>query len=145
MSFGDALAAGLTELRGYAEERMRGTGVLMRPGDAVTDGDGNVTIPSTLIYAGKYYARYPGLAFEQNPEVGGATVVVSRIVIRIPFGPVARPNDIWRCDSDPDNPQLVGTYLRVASIDDQSQATAQRLVCEDFQIGVLPVLIEEAP
>lgn len=130
--------------------RMRGTCVIRRFGDAVTDADGRVTAPSTQVYpdpawpaehpdsAGPCYVRYPGLAFEQNFESVGVTVVESRVVVRIPFGVVIRPKDEVEILADPDNPQLVGTRLLVASIDDQSQATAQRIVCRDRQAGVLP-------
>lgn len=119
-----------------AESRMRGTGRLTRPGEWVSDGEGGGDYASETIYEGKYYARYPGLAFEQNPEVAGGSAVVSKLVIRIPFGPIARPGDVFEVLADPDNPQMVGTRLSVASIDDQSQATAQRLICNDFQSGV---------
>lgn len=132
--------------RKAAESRMRGTCTILRPGQTATDADGDTFTPATVVYAGKFYARYPGLAFEQNPDVAGATVAVSRVVVRIPFGTIIRPRDLVRIDADPDNPQLAGTYLRVASIDDQSQATAQRLICDDFQAGLLPiVIVEEAP
>lgn len=114
---------------------MRGTCTIARPGAATTDANGDVTVTPTVVYSGPFYARYPGLAHEQNPQVAGATVVVSRIVVRIPFGAIVRPDDVVTINSDPDNPQLVGTRLRVASIDDQSQATAQRLLCEDIQKG----------
>ena len=54
----------------------------------------------------------------------------------MPFGVAYRPGDIATILTDPDNPQLANTVLRVASIDDMSQATAQRLLCEDNQAGV---------
>lgn len=146
MSFGDEIAGALVELRALAESRMRGTCTILRPGQTTTDAAGDTFTPATVVYTGKFYARYPGLAQEASPDVAGATAVVSRLVVRIPFGTVIRPADVVRVDAEPDNPQLVGTYLRVASIDDQSQATAQRLLVEDIQAGVLPlVIVEEAP
>lgn len=138
MTFGDALASALPRLRGYAESRMRGSCRIERPDQAnpVTDPDTlEVTLPLALVGEVKCYTRYPGLAFEQNPEAGGSVQVISRLVVRIPFGLICRPGDVVTILSDPDNPQLVGTKLRVASIDDQSQATAQRLLCEDHQQG----------
>lgn len=91
-------------------------------------------LPSwTQVYDGRCYTRYPGLAFEQSPEAGGAVFTVSRLVVRVPFGVAYRPGDRVTIVSDPDNPQMAGTRLRVASIDDQSQASAQRLLCEDYQ------------
>lgn len=142
MDFGAELAAGIAELRAYAESRMRGTCTIRRPipGEETQDpaGPPGKMIPAyepVPIYEGKCYLRYPGLAFEQNPVAAGATTVVSRIVLRIVFGPIVRPGDVVTISSDPDNPQLAGTVLRVGSIDDQSQATAQRLICDDFQSG----------
>lgn len=115
---------------------MRGTCIIRRNTGTTTDDFGAVTPTTETVYEGKGYARYPGLAFEQNLESAGADITVSRIVYRIPFGAVVRPGDTLEVTADPDNPQLVGTVFRVASIDDQSQATAQRLLCEDFQSGV---------
>lgn len=132
MSIGRALING----RRQAEARMRGRCVITRYGTWETDPDGNASRPESVIYEGKGYARYPGLAFEQNSDSQGANVVQSRLVYRIPFGPIIRPDDVVEIISDPDNPQLAGVRLRVASIDDQSQATAQRLLTEDNQQGV---------
>ena len=120
------------------EKRMRATCTIGRPDLTKPQTDpttGKVTYPESPVYAGRCYIRYPGLAFEQNAESGGAVAVVSRNVVRIPFGVVVRPGDVVTITADPDNPQMVDTRLRVASIDDQSQATAQRLVCDDVQAG----------
>jgi hypothetical protein len=128
----------LANARRSFQRRMRGSCTISRPDESnpVTDPDTlEVTYPETPIFEGPCYVRYPGLAFEQNPEAGGSVQVISRLVVRIPFGLICRPGDVVTILSDPDNPQLVGTKLRVASIDDQSQATAQRLLCEDHQQG----------
>ncbi len=122
------------------EARMRGTCVIRRPLPDEVEEDpltGVVTPAYEVVdpYEGKCYLRYPGLAYESNPEAGGFNFAVSRIVLRIPFGPVVNPGDVITITEEPDNPQLVGTVLRVASVDDMSQATAQRLLCEDFQVG----------
>lgn len=141
---GPALAQG----RAAFESRMRGTCRITRHGPLVTDENGDVSSSVEVIYPdpawpgnhphrdGRGYARYPGLAFEQNADSQGVNVAQSRIVYRVPFGPIFRPDDVVEILTDPDNPQLAGTRLRVASIDDQSQATAQRLICEDNQRGV---------
>ena len=127
---------------------MRGTCRITSAATTVTtDAAGDTSITPTTIYEGPVYMRYPGVPHEQTPEVAGATVALSRILVRIPFPhsgvgqwfvtpPTVRPGQVVEVLSDPDNPQLVGTRVRVASIDDQSQATAQRLLCEDFQAGV---------
>lgn len=86
--------------------------------------------------AGPCYTRYPGLANESTFDSAGASVVQSKLVLRVPFGVAFRPGDRATILSDVDNPQMAGTVLRVASIDDMSQATAQRLLCEDNQAGV---------
>lgn len=140
-TFGDDLLSVLPELRAMAESRMRGTCTIRRPIpgqeelDPVLPGRVVPAYEPEPIYADACYTRYPGLAHEQNPVFAGATDVVSRVIVRIKFGAIVRPGDVVTINSDPDNPQLVGTVLRVASIDDQSQATAQRLICEDFQAG----------
>lgn len=139
--FGAELAAGLAELQAAAESRMRGSCTIRRPlpGDELDDPilPGRVVpvYEPEPIYVGKCYLRYPGLAHEQNPVFAGATTTISRVILRIPFGPVLRPGDVVTIDSDPDNPQLVGTTLRVGSLDDQSQSTAQRAILDDFQAG----------
>jgi len=133
MSLPDALARG----RAAFEARMRGTCSIDRPtGQTTSDDDGKVTPVTVNVYEGKCYTRYPGLAFETNHESAGVQVVDSRIVVRIPFGTKHRPGDVVTILTDPDNPQLIGCVYRVASIDDQSQATAQRLLCVDYQAGV---------
>ena len=76
------------------------------------------------------------MAFETAYDSVGVAISQSRVVVRVPFGTVYRVGDRVTIVSDPDNPQLVGTVYRVASIDDMSQATAQRLLCEDNQAGV---------
>ena len=116
--------------------RMRDSCVIVRPGLPVDDGQGGVIESVTPVYEGACYVRYPGLAFESNRELAGVEVVQSRVVVRVPFGPIFRPGDVVTILASPDTPHLAGTVLRVASIDDQSQATAQRLLCEDNQAGV---------
>lgn len=113
---------------------MRATCKIERKSGQSVSG-GKTTPTYEQIYSGKCYTRYPGLAWEQTPEVAGQPLVTSRLVVRIPFGSVSRPGDLVTITADPDNPQLVNTVLRVESIDDQSQATAQRLICTDQQRG----------
>ena len=136
MTFANELIAGLTELRRHAEERMRGTCRIARVvGTTVGDYGEEVPVWET-VYEGKCYLRYPGLAFESMFDSVGVTVTQSRLVARIPVGAGSFVADVITVLSDPDTPHLAGATLRVASIDDQSQATAQRLLCEDNQKGV---------
>lgn len=127
---------GQARARRTAKKRMRGECKIERATGGTTNSDG-VYVPEEFeeVYAGACYLRYPGLAQEAVRDVAGAQVVESRIVVRIPFGAVVRPGDRVTVTSDPDNPQLAGVVLRVESIDDQSQATAQRLLCSDLQAG----------
>lgn len=149
LRFGRRNVADLREhARGRFEaKRFRGEIKIEVRGEQETDRNtGVVATDWTLLYQGPFYARYPGLAWEQTPDVAGQTMAVSRIVVRIPFP--ERSGDSWKTDppkvpvgaritvvSDPGNEQFAGTVLRVASIDDQSDATAQRLFCEDPQSG----------
>ena len=137
----DNLPALLVRARAAFEKRMRARLVITRAStDLPTTGPGGVVTPSPRIEVygteaapGKGYVRYPGLAFEQNPESAGLVLTISRVIVRIPFGSVIRPNDEVHILTDPDNPQLQDVRYLVASIDDQSQATAQRLLCKDDQ------------
>lgn len=118
-------------------KRMRARSDVDRPVGSEPDGRGGETVLYERIVTDEpCYFRYPGLANESTFDSAGASVSQSRLVGRYAFGPVYRPGDRVTVKSDPDNPQLVGTVLRVASIDDMSQATAQRLLCEDNQAGV---------
>lgn len=130
-----SLESVLRDGRAAFERRMRATCLIRRVTGSTINEWGTETPTYITVYAGKCYTRYPGMAFEQNPEVGGFNLTVSRLVLRIPFGPVVKPGDVVTIVSDVDNPQMVGSKLRVASMDDQSQATAQRVLCEDFQNG----------
>lgn len=133
--------AGLTELRAITETRMRGRLLARRPlpGQETVNDDGSVSPLYDAVFEHEtpYYGRYPGLAHETVRHTSGSAVVESRLVIRVPFGRAYRPGDVLTILEDPDNPQMVGSVFRVASIDDQSQSTAQRLLCEDFQGGVV--------
>lgn len=130
-----SLTSVLRDGRAAFERRMRATCLIRRVAGSTLDEWGAEVPAYTTVYEGKCYTRYPGMAFEQNPEAGGFSLTVSRVVLRIPFGPVVKPGDVVAITADPDNPQMIGSRLRVASSDDQSQATAQRILCEDFQNG----------
>lgn len=122
--------------RAAFERRMRDSCTITRPAAPVDDGRGGVTVEHGDVYEGRCYVRYPGLAQEATVDAAGAQVVVSRVVVRVPHGPVFRVGDVVEITASPDTPHLAGAVYRVASIDDQSQATAQRLLCEDLQAGV---------
>jgi hypothetical protein len=141
----DVAAYALSVLRPIARERMRATCTIDRPGVVVTAPDGEVTCPATRIYPaptwgsshpdyrGPCYFRYPGMAFEQTPQAGGQVFTLSRGVVKVPFGVAFMTGDVVTVVSDPDNAAMVGKVLRVGSVGDQSQATAQRLLCDEYQ------------
>ena len=131
----------LEQARAAFLRRMRATCTIRRVTGTTLDPLTGADVPVYAVpnvYEGPCYTRYPGLAFEQNPEAGGAVYTISRLVVRIPHGAQVRPGDLVTIDADPDNPQMAGATVRVASADDQSQASAQRLLCEDYQAGVSP-------
>lgn len=119
--------------------RMRGRCRVEVVGRVVTDPvTGEVAASRTVLYEDvPFYARYPGSVSEQDHPVGGSRLVSSRVVVRVPHGFTVPVDALIVVVSDPDNSKLVGSVFRVASLDDQSQSTAQRLVCEDVQKGVL--------
>ena len=127
----------LARARAAFIRRMRATCTIRRVAGTTLDPLTGADVPTFAdVYSGPCYTRYPGLAFEQNPEAGGAVYTISRLVVRIPHGVQIRPGDLVTIDADPDNPQMEGAVVRVASADGQSQASAQRLLCEDYQAGV---------
>lgn len=121
----------------FEDVRMRATCKITRPGDDLNEDDhGNVTPTETLVYEGKCYAHYPGLKFETNRESVGVRIAEYRAVVSIPFDPVIKEGDKVTIVADPDTPRLDGAVYQVATIDVQSQTTAQRLLCSGFHTGV---------
>lgn len=105
--------------------------------DGVTeDEDGYEVSNFVTVYEGPCYTRYPGLAHETSFDSIGVDVTQSRLIVFVPHGPVFAVGDVVTIVDDPNTPHLEGTVLPVASIDDQSHASAQRLLCQDNQKGV---------
>ena len=137
--FGAALTDALPELRAMAESRMRATCTIVRDdpeSDPVVDDDGAVTVPTVPVYAGKCRIRFPGMASGRIADASGATVVTTRPVVSVPVGTDVQVGDVVTITADLDNAHVVGRRYRVEATDEQSQATAQRLVCMDYQAGV---------
>ena len=141
------VAGVLRKGRAQTEKRMRATAIVVRKIGTTVDDYGREVPELKQVYpdpswpdnhpykSGKCYFRYPGLA---NPSVfdsAGITITQSKIVGRFPFGPEFAVGDVVTIISDLDTPHLAGTELTVSSIDDQSQATAQRLLLDDNQKG----------
>lgn len=126
----------LARARAAFERRMRATCVIDRPTTERDVATGKDITTYGDVYSGRCYTRYPGLAFESTFDSAGVTVVQSKAVVRVPLGTAYRPGDRVTITADPDNPRMVGTVLRVTSADDMSQASSQRLLCDDYQAGV---------
>lgn len=134
--------------RAQTEARMTASAVVVRKTGTEVDDYGREVITTKQIYPnpdwpadhphadGKCYFRYPGLAFASVFDSAGVTVTQSRLVGRFPFGVEFAVGDVVTIVTDPNNPNLAGTELMVASVDDQSQATAQRVLLDDNQKGV---------
>lgn len=140
----DVTAFALSVLRPLMTARMRATCTIDRPGAPTTSADGEVTCTATRMYpdpgweddhpysAGPCYARVASLVATAQ-EAGGRLVTVSPVVVRVPHGVTFWPGDVVTWVTDVDNPGMVGKVLRVTSVSDQSQGTAQRLTCDDYQ------------
>src|SRR5690606_39975534 len=102
----EVLAAGRAHIEAM---RRRGTCLIDREDGRTRDEYGRPVPQYVTVYEGKGYARYPGIAHEQNLVSAGADVTVSRVIYRIPLGAVVRPGDRLTITADPDNPQLEGT------------------------------------
>lgn len=134
--------------RAKTESRMTSTAVVDRKVGTTVDDYGREVPELVRVYPdpswpddhphadGKCYFRYPGLAFASTYDSVGVNITQSRVVGRFPFGPEFMVGDVVTIISDRETPHLAGAELTVASIDDQSQATAQRLVLDDNQKGV---------
>lgn len=134
--------------RAQTERRMKASAIVVRKIGSTVDEYGREVPDIKQVYPdpswpadhphadGKCYFRYPGLAHPSIFDSIGVTVTQSRLVGRFPFGVEFAVGDVVTITSDPDNPNLAGTELTVSSIDDQSQATAQRLLLDDNQKGV---------
>jgi hypothetical protein len=132
----DELDAVLDEAREAMQSRMRTDLTIERPGDPVTDPEtGKVTTPLVPVWAGKGYVRYPGVVFEETTTTGGFRFVASRLMVRIPVDPEILPGDVITIVRDRHNSNLNGRQVAVESTDDQSQATAQRVLVTSYQAG----------
>lgn len=132
MSIADGVELALAMGREAAAELMTSSCTIVRKGTPVTDGDGDVTTPETLVYG---TVAKPGRckvqtyeAQESTPEAGGATVTVQRYRLDIPVGSYApRIGDVATIRAETRDPQLVGRKFRIAALLHKSQATAYRL------------------
>lgn len=122
MSMLDAVLAGRRE----AEALMLDTCTVHRPGELVTDADGNVTPSLTLLYTGPCKIQQT-LAQSSNPEAGGHqfTVQDTRWDTPVAAG-VFEVDDVVTIVGAVLDPQLTGRVYRVTDPFHKTGATAQR-------------------
>lgn len=112
-------------------------------GRPVTDDDGNVTIPGEVMYTGKCkIATYE--PYEKSPEVGGAVSTVQRYSIHVPvesFEPL--PHQVAIITAARYDANLVGRQYRIAAPHSKSQASAYRLLVDEY-VGETIVWDEES-
>jgi len=123
----DAVLRGRIE----AEALMLDTCTVHRPGDPVTDADGNVTAGLTLLYTGPCKIQQT-LAQSSNPEAGGHqyTVQDTRWDTPVAAG-VFEVDDVVTIVGAVLDPQLVGRVFRVTEPFHKTGATAQRTRVEE--------------
>ena len=122
MSAVDAVLRGRVE----AEALMLDTCTVHRPGEPITDADGNVTAGLTLLYTGPCKIQQT-LAQSSNPEAGGHqyTVQDTRWDTPVAAG-VFQVDDVVTIVEAVLDPQLTGRVFRVTDPFHKTGATAQR-------------------
>lgn len=112
--------------RKRAEALHLDTCTVHRPGELVTDADGNVTPSLTLLYTGPCKIQQT-LAQSSNPEAGGHqfTVQDTRWDTPVAAG-VFAVNDVVTIVDAVLDPQLTGCVYRVTEPFHKTGATAQR-------------------
>lgn len=111
---------------------MLDTCVVVELGAPETDAEGDVTIPGTVVYSGVcQVTTYE--PYERTPEAGGAVSTVQRYKVKTPaesfvpaVGQVAIVTDA-RFDAN-----LIGRQYRVTGLLHKSQATAYRLLVDEY-------------
>jgi len=118
----DAVLRGRVE----AEALMLDTCTVHRPGEPITDADGNVTAGLTLLYTGPCKIQQT-LAQSSNPEAGGHqyTVQDTRWDTPVAAG-VFQVDDVVTIVEAVLDPQLTGRVFRVTDPFHKTGATAQR-------------------
>lgn len=126
MSLADDILATLPFLREQAESLMLDKCTVHRPGEPVTDSDGNVTPSLTLLYTGPCKIQQT-LAQSSNPEAGGHqyTVQDTRWDTPVAAG-VFAVDDVVTITEAILDPQLTGRVYRVTEPFHKTGATAQR-------------------
>ena len=127
MSFAADVIGVLPFLRTQAESLMVDACTIERPGEPVTDPDGNVTTGTTLVYSGKCKVQSKDSLVSTPDSAGASFVVVSRQV-HIPAGAAdVQDGDVVTVTASLLNPFGVGKQYRVEGFEPDTYDTAARL------------------
>lgn len=108
------------------------TCTIVELGAPETDDEGNVTIPGTVVYSGMCaVATYE--PYEQTSEAGGAVSVVQRYRVKVPAEAfVPEVGQVVEVTAARYDANLVGRQYRVEGLLHKSQATAYRLLVDEY-------------
>ena len=146
MTFATDLAAGLAELRGFAEERMGGLCEFRRlTGKAAQDPVTGRKVQQYVVEASGVPCRVPpsSRAVAEQSAAGALIPVVSRSV-HVPSGS-RLPEQGWLIvvtDSEPGSDVPAGAVFRVLDVVPGDQATALRIPVESTPVQIE---MQEAP
>lgn len=103
--------------------------VIKRPGAPLTDAVGDVTYPTTVLYAGKCRVSVPPHSTQGQPTpLGGAEVVVLTPTLQVPIAVVGvQPNDLVTITATALDPDLAGRTYRVRGTGHKTHATKREL------------------
>ena len=126
MSFVEDIVNVLPFLRSQAESLMIDACTVERPGELVTDAEGNVSPALSLVYEGECKVQKTATQ-AANPSAGGHqfTLQDSRVDFPVSAGPLA-VDDVVTLTASVLDPQLAGRSFRVTELFHKSYATAQR-------------------
>ena len=127
-TFGDDIAAGLTELREHAVSNMRDACVIeRRTGRVLDEATLEYTDAWVEVYAGRCRVKVKDTQPAES-EPGGRTFVVNDAVVQVPVDSTHYADgDRVTVTASEFDPALVGVVLSVTSRDPISQATSRRL------------------
>ena len=147
MTFGTDLAAGLTELRGFAEERMR-SAVEARTltGRMAQDEATGREVPTYTVLKSDIRCRLPRSYGPSEQDRAGTSVTETRQTVNVSTSEIKLPKDtllvVTAVDLSSSDPTLVGTVFRVTDQSPADQQTQRRIQVERESSSF--VMVEEA-
>lgn len=101
-------------------------------GAPVTDDEGDVYVPGSVVYSGRCRVQTYE-PYEKTPEAGGAVSVVQRYSLHVPVGSFfPEVGQVAIVTAAALDPALVGRQYRVTGLLHKSQATAYRLLVDEY-------------